>query len=95
MKIKWYGDNCKQCKGLNEPYMVTDKVWKKANNKENGFLCISCLESNLGRALIASDFINAPINKGYFLFNSKDYLKYGKKYLELCHNFIKGRSHVN
>lgn len=84
----WYGENCKQCKGLNEPYMVTSSIWKIAGVGQ-GFLCITCLESNLGRKLKLKDFISAPINEGIFGFDAKTYLKYGKPYLEKLKNYIK------
>lgn len=85
----WYGKNCSKCKGFNEPYMVTDKIFKKGNKSLKGFLCISCLEFNLGRKLKLSDFTDYPINKGIFGFDAKSYIKYGKRYLEVCRELVK------
>ena len=87
----WYGENCKECKGLNEPYVVKDTIWKKAGLTPRGFVCISCLESKLKRKLKLSDFIDAPINKGIFGFEAEAYIKYGKNYLTYCHKFVKNR----
>lgn len=51
---------------LNEFYMVTDELWKKAvpdkHEQENSVLCIGCLETRIGRQLVASDFTDAPVN---------------------------------
>ena len=84
----WYGDNCSQCKDLNEPYMVKHHIWAKAVKNKNVFLCISCLETNIGRKLKITDFLDAPINRGIFLFDAKTYIKYCKNYLTHCKNFI-------
>lgn len=46
----------------NEYYMLYSKVWKKANPKNNGMLCIDCLESRLGRKLTKKDFTKAVVN---------------------------------
>lgn len=48
-------------KGRWEHYMVLNKVWSRAGMKE-GFLCIGCLETRIGRRLTPRDFTNAPIN---------------------------------
>ncbi len=55
---------CIQCKKdtWNEYYMLYSKVWKRANPKIKGMLCISCVESNIGRKLNSKDFTKAPIN---------------------------------
>ena len=45
-----------------EYYMVTDKVWLKANPKEKGMLCIGCLEERLGRKLKNKDFTKCLLN---------------------------------
>lgn len=52
--------------GLNEYYMVHDHVWTAVAGKEDGMLCIGCLETRPGRTLIAADFTEAPINHGFF-----------------------------
>ena len=49
-----------------EYYMVLDDVWLKGVPDGQGMLCIGCLEKRLGRQLVASDFIAAPINLGFF-----------------------------
>ena len=85
----WYGENCKKCSGLNEPYMVNTNLWKRVTQNTEGFICISCFEILLGRNLKIKDFIAAPINNGYFGFDAKTYIKYGKKYLDYCHKIIK------
>ena len=46
---------------LGEWYMVHDAVWKAAGAPD-GYLCIGCLETRLGRTLSASDFTAAPVN---------------------------------
>src|SRR6476646_263972 len=45
-----------------EYYMVEREVWREAGMGREGYLCIGCLESRLGRMLWASDFTGAPIN---------------------------------
>ena len=62
---------------LNEYYMVHDDVWEQAwaGRRESWqllqaasrlsvweILCIGCLEQRIGRTLMASDFIDAPVN---------------------------------
>lgn len=49
---------------IREYYMVTDGVWKKAMGDSDapGALCISCLESRIGRTLCARDFTECPLN---------------------------------
>lgn len=44
-----------------EYYMVHDDIWGTAG-AGRGFLCIGCLERNLGRKLTPADFSNAPVN---------------------------------
>ena len=85
----WYGDNCSQCNDLNEPYMVKHHIWRAAVKNKNVFLCIGCLEANIGRKLKITDFLDAPINKGIFGFNAKTYIKYGKDYLTHCKAVIR------
>lgn len=43
-------------------YMVHDTVWSQAG-MANGWICICCLESRLGRTLNGDDFPNLPINR--------------------------------
>jgi hypothetical protein len=44
-----------------ECYMVHDHLWAAAGMRQ-GFLCIGCLETRLGRQLVAGDFKDVPIN---------------------------------
>jgi hypothetical protein len=47
-----------------EHYMVHDSVWEMTGlASEDGYLCIGCLETRLGRSLTAADFTAAPINE--------------------------------
>jgi hypothetical protein len=85
----WYGGNCQKCKGINEPYMIQFALWKKVAKKQNGFMCISCVESKLKRKLTIEDFIDAPINRGIFGFDAETYIKYGKNYLNFLKNQVK------
>lgn len=72
---KSYG--CIDC-GADEQYMVTQPVWQEAfpnyaevfkERRAEGLhtcLCLSCLESRLGRKLKMRDFVDAPINRNIF-----------------------------
>ncbi len=55
---------CTDCKKdtWNEYYMLYSRVWKKANPKGKGMLCIRCVENRLGRKLNKKDFTKLPIN---------------------------------
>ena len=44
-----------------EYYMVNDFLWLDYGAGD-GMLCIGCLEQRIGRLLVWSDFIDAPIN---------------------------------
>jgi hypothetical protein len=44
--------------------MLYVRVWKKANPKLKGKLCIACVERRLGRKLTKKDFTKALINTG-------------------------------
>ena len=60
------GFDCLDC-GVNtadahEYYMVKDNIWLKAHPKDDGMLCIACLETRLGRVLTCNDFTDAPVN---------------------------------
>jgi hypothetical protein len=46
-----------------EYYMLKDEVWAQAGMEPQGFLCIGCLETRLGRELTAADFKDARINE--------------------------------
>lgn len=45
-----------------EYYMLYSRVWKKANPKIKGKLCISCVEQRLKRKLTSKDFTKALVN---------------------------------
>ena len=66
---------CKDCEidtlAINEYYMVTAPVWEAACPEHRGMLCIGCLENRLGRQLTASDFTDAPINRGVFQYSER------------------------
>lgn len=48
---------------INEYYMVTDAVWLSVvSTKQDGMLCIGCLENRLRRKLVPDDFTCALIN---------------------------------
>jgi hypothetical protein len=58
---------CKDCavntSAIGEYYMVTDDLWAKAGMApDGGMLCIGCLETRIGRQLIAKDFPDYPVN---------------------------------
>ncbi len=46
----------------NEYYMLYSRIWKKANSKIEGKLCINCVEARLGRKLSKKDFTKALVN---------------------------------
>lgn len=46
-----------------EYYMVRDRLWAKAGmKKDDGYLCIGCLEKRIGRALRARDLPDLIVN---------------------------------
>lgn len=47
---------------IDEYYNLKNKVWLTANPRDEGMLCIGCVEHNLGRTLTREDFSDAPIN---------------------------------
>jgi hypothetical protein len=48
---------------VTEFYMLRDKIWRKSGLKpKGGNLCVSCLESRVGRKLRAKDFADVPMN---------------------------------
>lgn len=57
---------CHDCRAdtvtLHEYYMVLNHIWAAAGIRR-GFLCIGCLETRLGRELVAGDFKDVPINR--------------------------------
>lgn len=58
------GFACMDCKKdtWNEYYMVYSRIWKKANPKFKGKLCIGCIEKRLGRKLNEKDFTKVLVN---------------------------------
>lgn len=47
----------------NEYYMVHDSIWALTGlDKNDGQLCITCLEERINRKLTPADFTGAPIN---------------------------------
>lgn len=46
-----------------EYYIVYLKLWKKANPKLKGKLCIKCLEKRLKRKLTPKDFTKVLVNR--------------------------------
>lgn len=61
--MSFYCMDCKVHTGtLNEYYMVHDDIWLFANPDDFGMLCVSCLETRLGRMLTPADFTDAPVN---------------------------------
>lgn len=50
---------------IGEYYSVRNSLWRKFGN-QYGMLCVSCLETRLGRKLRRRDFTNYPINRGVF-----------------------------
>lgn len=72
-----YGGACKDCRGKNQGYMVQFEIWRQLTSPEERrrFLCVKCLEKRLGRRLIKSDFLDAPINFGVGGFNVDAYIK--------------------
>ena len=50
--------------GLDQYYMVHDEVWEQSGmGKDDGMLCLPCLEARIGRNLEASDFTNIEMNQ--------------------------------
>lgn len=47
---------------LCEYYMIHDEIWEQIHPKNDGSLCIACVERRLGRELVATDFTDLPIN---------------------------------
>lgn len=58
--------NCNDCKlntlYVGEYYMVHNELWDEAYPKQDGMLCIACLEKRVGRSLTRADFTDAHVN---------------------------------
>lgn len=50
-----------------EYFMLKYKIWRSANYKIRGMLCLACIEKRIGRDLVANDFSKAPINESQSL----------------------------
>ena len=46
-----------------EYYMLKDWLWLLVHPSRKGKLCLSCVETRLGRRLVPNDFSDAPINE--------------------------------
>jgi len=66
-----YGFDCAACGvntlHINEFYMIHDEIWNEAWPDERAMLCIGCVEVQIGRALTANDFTDAPVNHGFVI----------------------------
>lgn len=51
---------------IHEYYMLKDAIWNKIYDSPTGMLCLGCAETRLGRNLQRDDFIDMPINLGFF-----------------------------
>lgn len=58
--------DCNKNTFQDEYYMVHDELWNK-HFEGKGMLCISCLETRVGRELNADDFTDAPVNNIRFI----------------------------
>lgn len=47
---------------IGEYYMVHDDIWNSVVTEGDGMLCITCLETRLGRELTKRDFTDVPLN---------------------------------
>ena len=74
--LRSYGNNCSDCGGKNEPYMINFHLWDQITRTEERrtFICLSCVEQRLGRLLFVNDFTNAPINYDPDGFNVPTYI---------------------
>ncbi len=64
IEVAW--DACQDCAkhtAADDYYMVTDTLWQTVHSRDQGMLCLSCLQSRMGRELQSSDFIDAPVNQ--------------------------------
>lgn len=63
-----FGQYGQRLEGQTEWYMVTEEVWKAANGPgSDGYLCIGCLETRLGRPLTPDDFPDLPVNESSWM----------------------------
>lgn len=76
-KDEYAAFNCWDCNvntlEIDEYYMVDDELWATATEDcfSDVMLCIGCLEARLGGKLVASDFPDYPINRGFFPYSTR------------------------
>lgn len=79
------GEPCIDCKGPNDPYMLTNKLWNEVSKpgERRKLICLECVEIRLGRQLQAEDFHEnkPPINYGVFGFHVEEFLETRSSYL--------------
>jgi len=46
-----------------EYYMLENEIWAATGMGQDGYLCIGCAETSLGRELAADDFKDARVNE--------------------------------
>lgn len=91
-----YGSNCDFCGGINQPYMVQKSLWKEVFPKYNEYhqglyCCIPCFEEKLGGDLMMEDFLDCPINQGFFDFNAEIYCSLKKSAAQMKCYFYRVR----
>ena len=59
--IRDYGCTCVDCGDDTEAYMVRDDVWPIG--KLDGWLCVGCVETRIGRKLTPADFTDCAMNR--------------------------------
>lgn len=64
--------DCNQCKGYCPGYMLKTPIWNQARQGQYDFLCLICVEKNIGRPVRYEDFTDAPINLGFWGFDKRD-----------------------
>lgn len=59
-------DACQDCSkhtAGSDYYMIKNDLWAQVHPNRHGMLCLSCLQTRLGRRLEKSDFIDAIVNQ--------------------------------
>jgi hypothetical protein len=68
---------CDSCGNPDEPYMLLNSLWKKVTkDTKHQYLCLSCVETKLGRPLKEKDFSKALINWGCMGHDVRAYIKF-------------------
>ncbi len=57
-----------------EMYQLHDEVWLQAHNSFEGFLCVTCIETRLGRRLNRNDFQDVELNRNSIKYPKSDRL---------------------